>query len=152
MNIGVIISVIISSGFVVIPNIGYDITALLSGILIWIGLTTDYITDMILVLSIAGLLFVIASKKGVVFRVLNKSIWSSFGKYSYAIYLCHAVVLSGLVWLDIHFFKFGENQVALRSFVMVATVISYSILFYNVVQKLRKSLNIILYSRNKPRK
>lgn len=79
-------------------------------------------------------IYLFAFEKGIISAFLKKNIFQTLGRYSYSIYLNHAIVIEVVNFILIRFCKLQGTALYIMPFVIAAITIAYSALTYHCIE------------------
>lgn len=134
MSIGVLVAILLERNKQVHLSICIgtliEVVALL---LVILGMVTNVSTDMLTIVAFAILVFIVFGKRSIISNLLlNRSIWSKLSKYSYSIYLNHAIIIYVLSFVDGHIFAIPNGM---KPILVFGCVVVYAVLAKKIIDK-----------------
>ena len=139
MSIGVLIGVLVEKDLFTNTNpFACTIIEITSIAFVVIGITTDIVADMVTIVAFSVLVAITIVNKGYISsKVLSSGLWNVCGKYTYAAYLNHAMILYILSYVNGHLFAINHF---IRIPLALALVFIYALLSNKLIWKFIGSL------------
>jgi peptidoglycan/LPS O-acetylase OafA/YrhL len=102
-------------------------------LLVVTGITTDISTDMLTIVAFAALVFVVFGKRSIISNICwSRNIWSKLSKYSYSVYLNHAIIIYVLSYINGHIFEIPNGIKPILTF---GSVLIYAVFAKHIIDK-----------------
>lgn len=147
MSIGVLIAILVERKVQEHLSVwGGTLIEVVSILFVGIGIVTDISTDMLTIVAFTALLFTVLGKRSIISSVyLNRNIWVMLSKYSYSIYLNHAIMIYVLSFVNGHIFEISHS---IKPFLTFGCIVIYAILSKEFIDKLLGKIEKRLVVKN----
>lgn len=132
MSIGVLIGAFVDGeSFSIINKFSATVIELVSLVFIVVGITTNMVDDMVTIVAFSSLVLVTVKQSGCLSNLLSKmNIWNKLGKYTYSIYLNHAVIIYVLKYVNENIFTITP---VLQIPIMIFAIGLYSVVANRII-------------------